>query len=963
MVPHALSDVCPLRLLFALVVVLTGMSSATAQENPDWKRFRDAHPLHTQVIALSPPDATKTRTLIVAEPPPHVTFEAVEKLGTGFVISVNVATHKLGYDGWVRDLVIRLPDDPAKLDTFLAKLQRLVFHTGYKASVLDLPHEPSARGQHKLEFKVSAADLSRWVLDGKEEFAPVEGGPALKPAEVFDLPDPRVLMTAKRRGLVGWWLPKGKTVADSRREARQFALDSDLVLGAIEDKKGVLILGRERAVAIDVFPPLRVETLELLNAIKDEELAQSFERNHPLAGKLSRRDDWGPIYLSPVLRDTELGSVLNIADQILKGWSNSDNTKYVRFDYPPPGREKGPFEKPAPKYLGVRQLVYNWNTRGAGYVVRDGDRRVYALNRTGCLPISYIPDGLDFVDDQGEIVREAEQKAYDWFATRNDPYLARAVQYLAFYQIFRQLDVARPVTPPPGPDPGAAALKAATVELLQRVGKANGEQRKEFAAALKNYWKAMGEAQEEDEFFDDVLAAFGRAVGDLKPAELRDEIDRLFGRMPPKKPAFALAVPVLPKFAAALRLHDALAQKMAASARGWIHTPAAVVSGNEGSLVGWHGGHNYSARAVRFQLTAEEKYKGKPAFDPTNRSVILVHRDDFGLIGDLARPAGMRGVSAERMLADLSKAIARNKPIEPRSLENALGLAGSSGGPPPPPDKRGMASPGGERGSGWWRAGPLTGAALETYREYRKDAPRTVMVRRDANGYALAYGERGDVVRVRTLEDATEAALVIQRLQKVGAEEPLRFVFQGFEVADAQLFTSACRVRAQDERADPNIVGYVVGKDGVLNPKAYEADIRKKYNFAGAEVKAVDVDQTADGGYLLTITIDIPTGQSALREKFPKGAAKEDVKSYGERLKKLLTGAFGRRVSPGDLRARILLEQKNLRKDLNLPPYDPDKLNKPGALPWLEFQFRQGVIDFSVVRQEPQDVPGPGLAS
>src|SRR4051812_38724251 len=107
MVPRPRSDIRSLRFLFAALIALCGAADVTAQENPDWKAFRAAHPLHTQVIALSGPDAAKARTLIVAEPPPHVTAEAVEKLGAGFVLGVEVATHKLGYDGWVKDLVVR----------------------------------------------------------------------------------------------------------------------------------------------------------------------------------------------------------------------------------------------------------------------------------------------------------------------------------------------------------------------------------------------------------------------------------------------------------------------------------------------------------------------------------------------------------------------------------------------------------------------------------------------------------------------------------------------------------------------------------------------------------------------------------------------------------------------------------------------------------------------------------------
>jgi hypothetical protein len=91
-------------------------------------------------------------------------------------------------------------------------------------------------------------------------------------------------------------------------EARQFVLDSDLVLGAVAGEKGVLVLGRERVAPLGVLPPLRVETLELLNGIRDDQLAQSYQRGHPLATLVTKGKDWAPIYLSAALRTRNWGA-------------------------------------------------------------------------------------------------------------------------------------------------------------------------------------------------------------------------------------------------------------------------------------------------------------------------------------------------------------------------------------------------------------------------------------------------------------------------------------------------------------------------------------------------------------------------------------------------------------------------------------------------------------------------------
>ena len=98
-----------------------------------------------------------------------------------------------------------------------------------------------------------------------------------------------------KRGLVGWWIPKKRNLYECRVSARQFAIDADLVIGALANQSGVLVLGRERQVPVDILPPLRFETLALLADVQEGQqgrLAQSYERNHALAGRIAEEKDW-----------------------------------------------------------------------------------------------------------------------------------------------------------------------------------------------------------------------------------------------------------------------------------------------------------------------------------------------------------------------------------------------------------------------------------------------------------------------------------------------------------------------------------------------------------------------------------------------------------------------------------------------------------------------------------------------
>ena len=215
-----------------------------------------------------------------------------------------------------------------------------------------------------------------------------------------------------------------------------------------------------------------------------DELSQSYERLHPFSGRLDETRDWAPILLSPELRDTEYGSLLNIADQFLKGWSNIGETKYENFEYPDP-RQGWPFPEPLLFYLKVGQVTYNWNTTGAGYSVQEGGTTCYALNRTGALPISYIPG--EKATDRNQMTVNAENTAYHWYSHLNNPHLVRVLQYASLYQIFRRF----PMAPAPVPVAKSTLPEDTFTQLsntlIDSVAQSTPEKRKEW---LKRFPKS-----------------------------------------------------------------------------------------------------------------------------------------------------------------------------------------------------------------------------------------------------------------------------------------------------------------------------------------------------------------------------------------------------------------------------------------------------------------------------------------
>lgn len=412
-----------------------------------WGKVRQAEPYHFQGVVVS----DGSRHVVVSEPPPGVTASQVSAVLAGK--SFEVRTHPLGFDGWVRDVVVDLGKETEadELRERLGSLAMLLHGStlGFEPrSAAALSPWLPARVEGS-NLQIGACDLLRWLIDEKIPLVPIFAvGTHETTTTQALLHDGAsgVFLSRPKDGLVLWAIPRGANLTTSDlADIRRWTVLSDLVLGGLEGPNGQVIVGRARQVDQSRLPPLRAEMILRLAGVREDELAQSYERNHILAGRWTAEEDfrdWAPIYLSGQLIDTEFGSLLNITDQMLKSWSQRGNTRYYGFAYPAP--PTFPFDEPASEVIPGDSLVFNWNTLGVGHeVTRDGIR-CFAISRTGALPVTYLPNGLPLeaisADDRHRI-EQAEEAAYAYFAELGDPHLIRVVQYTALYQTFRAFDI------------------------------------------------------------------------------------------------------------------------------------------------------------------------------------------------------------------------------------------------------------------------------------------------------------------------------------------------------------------------------------------------------------------------------------------------------------------------------------------------------------------------------------------
>lgn len=418
-------------------------SKAYADMENIWKEFREKNPYNIQIEGLKSYD-DNSYVAIISEPNENVTEKELNKFFKSYNCSFKTFKKKIGYDGWLRDAVVCFNDlDKDDIPIFSRKLSKLLYGTDYKAGLMDFDvipeHTPFST--YDLNFQVTEEELRKWFVEDKEPLVNLEDTTKITNLiELFntDKTDTQVYLS-KQPGFVVWFMNIGDSdYKEFRVAARKFAIDSDLIFGAIATTDKVAIIARERCVPIYELPPMREETLRLLASTEEDELAQSYERTSLFAGKLPGGKDFAPIYLSDELWHTEYGNTLNVTDQMLKSWSENGMIDYIDFDYPKP--VNWTFDNGVTGDLGVSQLTYNWNTAGVGYIVEDGAYSIYALNRTGSLPVSYIPGESEGISDN-DPVYQAEQKAYDFFSNLSSPELVKVVQYAAMYQIFKNIGI------------------------------------------------------------------------------------------------------------------------------------------------------------------------------------------------------------------------------------------------------------------------------------------------------------------------------------------------------------------------------------------------------------------------------------------------------------------------------------------------------------------------------------------
>jgi len=848
-----------------IIVVLCLVSVTAWADDPmesAWSEFRKEFRYHVQTIAV-----WDHKYLIVSEPPPQVTLEGLTAISP-MLANPRTFKWKMGVDGWLKDVVFELPGSLSEREQadLLDSMHLYVFGTTYKAETLQgALHRPNPKinAAPRLDLRVSAADLYRWTFLESEQFGRAGRKASATPTAILDGTETGIFYSS-RPGLVLWVLPRNLDMNRRRREARQFALDSDLILGAFQGKTKFAIVARERILSAISLPPLRFETINLLASVPGRNLAQSYERHYILAGRLSDgHHDWAPIYLSPELIDTEYGSLLNLTDQMLKSWTEAARVRYVNFDYPDPSNF--PFGMTGMDDI-EEAVTYNWNTIGVGYKTTFGSNSVFALNRTGALAVSYIAEG-----DQR--LSSREERGYRYFAQLNNPDLARVVQYAALFQIFREMEaqkIARTVGE--RANPASPAMRKLTLEALRTLR--DVDYSKKFDPADAGDAQVVAELRTCRKILNTITLAYKETgLEDLanRMSDFRHERTS-FSQSPQKmllpeetyEEAISNCRSLVSEVAGETKAFIAYREAWIRPEGGWIRTASVVVSNwatmpKDKEFVG---GHNLYSKITELREDPTLP-AGKISISRNGDEIVILHSKydrakAYELVRLAAREVQRPGATTVSLRVALEEALTRATPMQ---LGRAEGLA-------LPPGGSGLRSfhqtlyvkEGGPTGTVVGGSRIDSQAIAANFREVASSPGHIVVVKNTNGTYQLVFGGMDNSVEVKSMPALVDQMLDPANLNSTPNQMQLHLA--GFTPEEGSGFMQNIELQMRRQSNDDSVLTGIVEKNGNVSAETVR-ELNERYDFSRARLSEPRISAIEEGplrgGHLVEADLEVPS--------------------------------------------------------------------------------------------------------
>lgn len=483
-------------------------SFAEKEKTKIWQNFRGNYPNPYQTIGFAQFN-DKSQLYLISEPPSYVQLSDITELFEGFDYSVEVKTWNIGYDGWVKDVVICVHYIPPVYKLlFIKQLNELLYANSYKLICKELPVVQPRRifiKSNTIDYKISSMELNKWFVENNMHF--VEVAKSINQYsfnELLNSPKAGVYASNDSTFMI-WSIPYGNQAGFSRENIGKFTIESDIILGAISNSKTLIVIGRARQCSYAELPPLRIETIEMLAGTKSESLSQSLNIAELITGKMDNGADWCPAFVSDELENDEFGHLLTMTDIFLKDWLSAGFLSYPEYKYPKPNRY---YEMNRNNISSIR---YNWNSKDYIYSTRFYDKDVIAFRNTACLNASLF-DASEI--EEKEMNKTINSEANKYLASLNNADLARVVQYTALYQIFKTNNIHCNTYSKPHTIDKTTLLLNDTREILNKLRNLSNDEIKTISRRI------------EEDYFTLYLYQNLQTLADTKRSEWEEEFNK-----------------------------------------------------------------------------------------------------------------------------------------------------------------------------------------------------------------------------------------------------------------------------------------------------------------------------------------------------------------------------------------------------------------------------------------------------
>ena len=232
--------------------------------------FRHDFRMHYQTIATATfPDSS--RIILIAEPAPFFDPDSLESICSRFTHQTSRRNFKIGYDGYVTDIAVVLGNATTEnLDNLVAKISRQLYLSDYKPNAINLLGGDKRHyfTSDNLDYQITLGEFDDWFFAAGEAF--IDESDTANDLTVSDMfqQKRRGVFFSREPGLVAWSIRRDSDLSEQVGDIRRFALDADLILGALRDSATLVVIGREREASLETLPSLRVETVLLQQGIQ-----------------------------------------------------------------------------------------------------------------------------------------------------------------------------------------------------------------------------------------------------------------------------------------------------------------------------------------------------------------------------------------------------------------------------------------------------------------------------------------------------------------------------------------------------------------------------------------------------------------------------------------------------------------------------------------------------------------------